>query len=233
MDISGRSKYVFPFKAGSAIMVAGPTGCGKTRWVHKLLKTAGMFTENINSVLYCYKVFQTDYEEMADHFKTKIKFYEGLPTPDFLRYRSDKRKFDIVVLDDLMNSVLKDKETEELFTVHCHHFNITAIFISQNVFAQGRCARNISLNVHVLTLFANHRDKSQIFSLAKQLNPLCPRALLECFNDATKRDFGYLVVDCTPVDTPDEFRWRTNVFPSEDPKSPSHTVVYLINQSEV
>ena len=35
-----------PFQAGSPIMVAGPTGSGKTYWTTKLLKNE-MFTEHV------------------------------------------------------------------------------------------------------------------------------------------------------------------------------------------
>ena len=36
-----------PFQAGSPIMIAGPTGSGKTYWTNKLLKNQ-MFTEPIS-----------------------------------------------------------------------------------------------------------------------------------------------------------------------------------------
>ena len=38
-----------PFQAGSPIMVAGPTGSGKTYWTTKLLKNE-MLTEHVSSV---------------------------------------------------------------------------------------------------------------------------------------------------------------------------------------
>ena len=38
-----------PFQAGSPIMIAGPTGSGKTFWTNKLLKNQ-MFTEPVSSV---------------------------------------------------------------------------------------------------------------------------------------------------------------------------------------
>ena len=47
-----------PFQAGSPIMIAGPTGSGKTFWTNKLLKNQ-MFTEPVSSVLY-YGVYQTN-----------------------------------------------------------------------------------------------------------------------------------------------------------------------------
>ena len=44
---------------------------------------------------------------------------------------------------------------QELFTKYCHHRNMTAIMVSQNVFQKGPNARTISLNTHILILFAN------------------------------------------------------------------------------
>ena len=45
-------KPLVPFQAGSPMMVSGPTGSGKTYWIHKLL-TNNMFTQPVSSVLYC------------------------------------------------------------------------------------------------------------------------------------------------------------------------------------
>ena len=50
-----------------------------------------------------------------------------------------------------MEYIVKSVETQNLFTKYCHHYNITAIFLTQNVFAQG--------------------DESQAMNLGKQLYP--------------------------------------------------------------
>ena len=57
-----------PFQAGSPIIILGPTGSGKTYWTHKLLSNE-MFTESVSSILYCYGVYQTYFDEMK-----KIQF---------------------------------------------------------------------------------------------------------------------------------------------------------------
>ena len=36
---------------------------------------------------------------------------------------------------------------------------------------QGPCSRTISINTHILVLFANKRDESQAMNLGKQLYP--------------------------------------------------------------
>ena len=112
-----------PFQAGSPIMVAGPTASGKTYWTHKLL-TNEMFTEHVASVLYCYGVYQNYYDEMKI---PNLEFHEGLPSLEKVQSLNDGQ-FHVIVLDDLMEYIVKSVETQNLFTKYCHHYNITAIF---------------------------------------------------------------------------------------------------------
>ena len=83
----------------------------------------------------------------------------------------------MIVLDDLMEYIVKSVETQNLFTKYCHHYNITAIFLTQNVFAQGPCSRTISINTHILVLYANRRDESQAMNLGKELYPIIQKFL--------------------------------------------------------
>ena len=138
-------KPLVPFQSGSPIMVSGPTGAGKTYWTHKLL-TNNMFTKPVSSVLYCYGVFQDYYNEMKI---PNIEFHEGLPDLDKVKSLNDS-KFHVIVLDDLMEHIVKSIDTQNLFTKYCHHFNISAIFLTQNIFAQGPCSRTININTYVL-----------------------------------------------------------------------------------
>ena len=204
-----------PFQAGSPIMVSGPTSSGKTYWTNKLLSN-NMFTQPVSSVLYCYGVWQDYFEKMNI---PNIEFYEGLPDLDKIKSLNDG-KFHVIVLDDLMEEIVKSIETQNLFTKYCHHFNITAIFLTQNAFAQGPCSRSISINTHILVLFANKRDESQAFYLGKQLYPWATKVFMEAYIDATSSPHGYLVVDCDPK-SPRELKLRTNIFPGEE------TIIYL------
>ena len=202
-------KPLVPFQAGSPIMVSVPTGSGKTYWTHKLL-TNNMFTKPVSSVLYCYGVFQDYYNEMKI---PNIEFHEGLPDLDKVKSLNDG-KFHVIVLDDLMEHIVKSIDTQNLFTKYCHHFNISAIFLTQNIFAQGPCSRTININTHVLVLFANKRDESQASNLGKQLYPGFNKVFMEAYEDATSKLHGYLVVDCDPK-SPRELKLRTNIFPGE------------------
>ena len=202
-------KPLVPFQAGSPLMVSGPTGSGKTYWTHKLL-TNNMFTKPVSSVLYCYGIFQDYYNEMKT---PNIEFHEGLPDLDKVKSLNDG-KFHVIALDDLMEHIVKSIDTQNLFTKYCHHFNISAIFLTQNIFAQGPCSRTVNINTHVLVLFANKRDESQASNLGKQLYPGFNKVFMEAYEDTTSKLHGYLVVDCDPK-SPRELKLRTNIFPGE------------------
>jgi hypothetical protein len=90
------------------------------------------------------------------------------------------------------------------------------IYITQNLYGQGRSARTIALNTWYLVLFKNVRDASQIARLGRQLFPGRPGILLEAYRDVTKTPYNYLVVDMSPQGE-DTYRLRTRVFPGEDP----------------
>ena len=198
-----------PFQAGSPIMVSGPTKSGKTYWTHKLLIN-NMFTQPVKSVLYCYGVYQEYYDQMKI---PNLEFHEGLPTLEKVKSLHDGM-FHVIVLDDLMEYIVKSIETQNLFTKYCHHYNITAIFLTQNVFAQGPCSRTININTHILVLFANKRDESQALNLAKQLYPCETKFFMEVYKDTTTIPHGYLVIDCDPK-SPRDLKLRTNIFPGE------------------
>jgi len=206
------------FHAGSPIIVSGPTGTGKTNWVYKLLLSKNMFTKPIKSILYCYGVYQPLYEEMKKKIKN-IKFLEGLPSTEIIDSLNDG-KFHIIVLDDLMEYVVKSIETENLFTKKCHHYGITTIYITQNLFAQGKNHKTTNINTHYLCLFANKRDESQAMHIGKQVAPYHNRAFVEAYYDATYDMFGYLLIDCDPKSRR-EFKYRTKIFPGEN------TIIYL------
>ena len=115
-----------------------------------------------------------------------------------------------------MDDVVRNIEMQKLFTQGAHHLRLSVLFITHNCFQQGKCSRTISLNTHNLVLFRNMRDGQQIVSLGKQLYPCNGKALVEAYQDATKQQFGYLIIDLT-ANGDDLYRMRSNIFPGEDP----------------
>jgi len=149
--------FVHPFTA----IVAGPTSCGKTRFVFRLIDNAPTtIYPPPAKIVYCYG----EYQELFRQYP-RIQFREGLPDiEDF-----DGREPTLLIIDDL------GQETNEtianMFTKGSHHRNVSVIFLAQNLFPKNKFARTMSLNVHYMVLFKNPRDVSQFANLARQMYP--------------------------------------------------------------
>ena len=152
-------------KSPFTCVVAGPTGCGKTVFVRKLLESDLIFPRP-RKVIWCYSEWQSAYEEID------AKFVEGLTEEDC----------DLIIIDDLM---------VDLFTKKSHHHNTSVVFVVQNIFEKG--LRTISLNAHYLVLFKNPRDTTQVTYLGRQMGN--SKAVTAAYKDATSNPYGYLFVD--------------------------------------
>ena len=191
-------------------IVSGPTGCGKTRWIFRLIENADkMINPSPAKILYCYG----EYQSLFAKYPT-VEFQEGLP---------DISKFDgsepiLLIIDDLMDEMNAD--TEKMFTRMSHHRNMSVIFIMQNLFPKNKYARTMSLNAHYMISFKNPRDAGQFAVLAKQMYPNGSKFAIEAYKDATSCPYGYLLLDMKP-ETDERFRLRTSIFPEQN------TCVYI------
>ena len=191
---------------------AGPTCCGKTFLLRKILERGDeIINVNFDRILWCHGMVQSAHDEMMQTIDN-IEFIEGLPCD--LETKIDPSQKTLVVIDDLMSELANDKRLANLFTKGIHHMNLSCVFIVQNMFCHGKELRNVSLNAHYLVIFKSPRDSSQITHLAKQMFPGNVKFMQEAFNDATAKPYGFLLCDLKP-DTPDDFRLRTNLFPDE------------------
>ena len=118
------------------------------------------------------------------------------------------------MFDDQMIYASKDKRIVNLFTLGCHHRNLSVIYIVQNLVHQGKGSRSISLNSPYLVLFKNPRDKLQILILAKQMYPGQTDFFLNRYEETVKRPSGYVLIDLKTT-TQDNGRLQINV-PSSD-----------------
>jgi len=184
-------------------IVAGPTGCGKTEFVKRLIANrVAVFDQPPEYILWCYGEYQPLYASI------EADFVEGLPDLDSI----DAQKRNLIVLDDLLMET--DDRVAKLFTKVSHHRNTSIVYITQNLFQQNKVNRTISLNAHYMVLFKNPRDVSQVTHLAKQMYPGHVKFMQEAFKDATEKPYGYLLVDLKPH-TPESLRLRTDIFPGE------------------
>ena len=142
-----------------------------------------------------------------------IEFVQGMPQPEKIKDIFNGHHY-LICLDDLQHEVSNSKEVERLFTQLSHHSNLSVIYLNQNLFYQGKCARTLNLNTAYTVLMRNPRNTQQVALLGRQLG--MGSLLKEAYQDATNKPFGYLVIDLSPKGE-EKYRLRTNVFSSEAP----------------
>ena len=196
-------------------LVAGPTMCGKTELVKKLVETLPQSIKlpkspPIEDIIWCYGEWQPSYESLEQH---GVRFVQGVLNSEDLNPNIPH----LVILDDLMDQT--DKRICQFFTRGCHHRNASVIYIVQNLFNGHKDHRTISLNCQYMILFKNPRDCRQIKYLANQMFHKDGQCMTEGFNDATNEAYGYLLVDLKQ-DTPTCMRLRSKNFDT-------HPVVYV------
>ena len=198
------SRWKHPFTC----IVAGPTGCGKTTFVARLLRYASsMIDPPPETITWCYGQWQPAYATLKQQVPN-VSFEEGLPDSSMF----DPTTRNLVVIDDLMAET--DVRVTTLFTKTSHHANTSVVYLIQNLFPKNKESRTISLNAQYMVLFKNPRDTSQITHLAKQMYPGRVKFLQESFTDATTIPYGYLLIDLKQ-ETPEDLRLRTTIFPDD------------------
>ena len=143
-----------------SVIVAGPSGSGKSELVEQVLKDKKLFYPPPKKVLYCYDRWQPRFDRMKK--QSKVTFYKGLPPEGALAKWFKPQDHGILILDDLMEEGGSDKRVLDLFTKDSHHRGITALYLTQDLFPPGKFAKTINRNAHYVICFKCPRDKTGI-----------------------------------------------------------------------
>ena len=218
IDQSQPLKEIFqhPF----SMMVTGPSGSGKTEWTRKLLLTS-LIHPPPELIFWCFGQWQPLYEDLQKRIPW-IEFVHSIPdylkSPQFI----NPGKQNLIIFDDLMTEAKCDQRIADLFTKGSHHRNISIVYLTQNVFPQGKACRDIALNTQYLVLFNNPIDRQQVATLARRIYPSTSAMFMKRFEEATSRPYGYLVIDLKSS-TSEQDRLQTDIFDSTLPPQPPPT----------
>ena len=192
------------FKSDRVMCVTGPSQSGKTQFVLQLLQRRGeQFQRPLNKVLWCFGIPDPQLQHVLQ--EKGYQAHRGLPK------ESDIEPMSICVLDDLLTESETSKDVTNMCTRVAHHKSCFIILIMQNLFPAGKESRTRSLNTHYFVIFKNPRDKLQLETFARQINPHKVKGLIEAYEDATREPHGYLLIDFTQ-DCPEHMRYRTHIF---------------------
>lgn len=173
------------FKAPISLLSVGPSMCGKTTFITKLIKNPKNFIiGEIKKIYYCCPNLEFVPPEVE---KIKnIKKIQGIPDINNIEENS------LLILDDFMLKL--GKEAAEIFTVSCHHKNISVVLTVQNIFHKNSpWLRDISLNAQQIIIFRSLRDLRQINYLFNQFCPDNTKNLLKLYKTATAKPYSYII----------------------------------------
>ena len=213
------------FQVPSNLLAVGPTSCGKTSWLKKLVQNRhDLFSSVPSHMILFYKQSQKDYHEMEKMMncgRTGISFakFDTLPesVEDMKEILERFPKFSpkLIVFDDYLEEV--GSLLKHFFTVLTHHYNCFTIFLCQNLFSAKSELRTLSINSQYMVLFNNPRDRSAITHLAKQVFPGNVHALTNAYASATnEKPYGYLLLDFHQRQH-SRVRLRSHIYPEEYP----------------
>ena len=195
------------FRVPTGIFVGGSSQSGKTTWILRLLKHyKTMFEPVPQSIVYAYGEKNEDLIRKLE--KMNVKTHKGVPTDDYL---DSNRKPLLLILDDLLEDI-NEKWLQSLFTRKSHHRNIAVVFVTQALFDK-KLVKSRS-NAHYVVLMRAPNSALSIRNFAMQMFADKFKDFLHAYEEATKSQFGYVVVDSHPM-SPPELRVRTNIFPDD------------------
>ena len=169
------------FKHPSTILLFGPTGCGTTRLVRRILEER-LINPFPTRLIRVYSEWQEDYDKIKTIY-FEIEFMKGYSDDIYDSLEPSDRN--LIILDDQMSEASNTKSLANLFTKRSHHLNVTILYLIQNMFDQGRSSRTVSRNSHYTVVFRNLRDQSQFWTMARQILPKNSDWLINAYADDT------------------------------------------------
>ena len=215
MDLAKTSEVEYAvFKHPSLIIIAGPTMSGKTTLIKQLLEhNQTIFDVPPTKIYYFYSIMQPLFKEFTQ-ISPEICFINDSPSQEHFDAMSASDN-NLIILDDLMETVGHKNDFIELVTKMIHHKSLSVIYITQNFFHQAKNSVTINKNVHYLFICNNPADRLTASIIGRKAFPGQAAFFREVHEDAVEnRNYGYLLLDFHQA-TPNKLRLLTDIFDVE------------------
>ena len=203
---TGTSLDSLDLKHPFSMVVAGPSGAGKTRLVKRILES-DIISPKPQKVIWCYAEYQPLYDEMKNAGLVD-EFVEGLDYEQHI----DGSTPTLIVIDDLQDETGADQEVANLFKRGCHHRNLSVVYIVQNIYFQAKKAIDIRRNSDYVVAFKNPQDRAAFRRFIQNSFPDNVGEVMKLYTSLPAH--GYLLLDFKQ-DTDESARIRTGITKGE------------------
>lgn len=203
------------------ILIAGPSECGKSEWLFKLIKYRNdLFTTEFDQLFYCVPEIsqgpnlQIFYSRLKHEFPA-VHLIFGLPDLQVL-YNTLLPK--LVVIDDQISKIASSPDMNDLFTRGSHHHSVSVIYTSQNYFEPTKFGKNLSRNSPIKCFFYDRTDAQLLKTVSQQMFPSNPNFLYKNFQFLNKKfpqEYNYLIIDGDSKSKMRQLFIRSKIFPNE------------------
>ena len=128
------------------MLLSGPTGCGKTRFVRRILE-ARLIEPFPNRLIWVYGKWHKDYNVVKTTYP-KIEFVQGYLNDIFDSLEPSDRN--LLILDDQIGGANDIKLFANLFTKGSQHSNVPILYLVQNLLDQSKSAQTVSLSHYIV-----------------------------------------------------------------------------------
>ena len=202
----------FKFNHMFSMLVVGPSQCGKTHFVEKILTKNCIHYPNMKRthIVWYYNQWQPRYKSLQSTLGDVIHFSQGLPDLSDDLHEINPKLNNILVFDDLMAQATDSPVLSKLFT-QGRHRNASVILLLQNMFPKGKFNTDISRNAQYLILFRSPSDRKQIDMIAERIFAKDRPNFMTVYGKVTAKPYGYVLIDNQPK-TPSENQVVSEVF---------------------
>lgn len=232
-----KDKIDATFKHPFTMVLAGPSGSGKSTWVSELMTRYQDFIDekydyvyimigtlasenylfsNLVTYLKNNGIPRSELWEINEMFKTDKELSEDFPAKFKVLIEEHKRKKQkgCIIIDDLMKEMSQNDILMDLFTKKSSHNNLSVIYITQNLFFQGKKKNNsttIFRNIKYLVLFYSKVDKSTLKFVVQRISVGTGNRKLYRILDYIMKKNRYVVLNLD-LKTTDKILITTNTF---------------------
>ena len=189
----------FTFNHMFSMLVVGPSQCGKTYFVQKMLTEHCIQFSNKKKIriTWYYNQWQPCYKTLQSTLGDTIHFTQGIPDLSDDLHEINPKWNNILVFDDLMTQAMDSSVLSRLFT-QGRHRNASVILLLQNMFPKGKFNTDISRNAQYLVLFRSPSDRKQIDMIAERIFAKDRPNFMSVYGKLTTQPYGYVLIDNQP-----------------------------------